>query len=97
MLGGVVPRRDLSTFTTFPLHPPFQLKNTTHNPPFDFRDNATMSNIAPIVGKLRKGLVMDLSVALGIGVGQSASPFSSIPRLTTCLPPGVGYWFWYGT
>ncbi|KAI5805808.1 hypothetical protein EDC01DRAFT_609718 [Geopyxis carbonaria] len=26
--------------------------------------------IAPIVGRLRKGLVMDLSVALGLGVGM---------------------------
>ncbi|KAA8914851.1 hypothetical protein FN846DRAFT_901693 [Sphaerosporella brunnea] len=29
-----------------------------------------MPNIAPIVGRLRKGLVMDLSVATGIGLGM---------------------------
>ncbi|KAI5851831.1 hypothetical protein BZA05DRAFT_444999 [Tricharina praecox] len=29
-----------------------------------------MSNIAPIVGRLRKGLVMDLSVATGLGMGM---------------------------
>jgi len=28
-----------------------------------------MSQIAPIVGRLRKGLVMDLSVAIGLGMG----------------------------
>ncbi|TGZ82095.1 cytochrome-c oxidase, subunit VIIa [Ascodesmis nigricans] len=26
--------------------------------------------VAPIVGRLRKGLVMDLSVSLGLGVGM---------------------------
>ncbi|KAF8539371.1 hypothetical protein BDD12DRAFT_793013 [Trichophaea hybrida] len=29
-----------------------------------------MSGIAPIVGRLRKGLVMDLSVATGLGMGM---------------------------
>ncbi|CCX07035.1 hypothetical protein FPQ18DRAFT_353333 [Pyronema domesticum] len=28
-----------------------------------------MSGIAPIVGKLRRGLVLDLSVATGLGLG----------------------------
>lgn len=54
--------------------------------------------VAPIVGRLRKGLIMDLSIALGLGTGM-LKPTPPVPvlgwRLTTWI--GMGYGFWYGT
>jgi hypothetical protein len=56
-----------------------------------------MSGIAPIVGRLRKGLVMDLSVALGVGLSTSPLPLKIFNANNYPSPVALGSWFWYGT